>query len=81
MANFLAIVTRKVQLFFFWHSAVIAGQRLPSLGRRQLTMKNSGHCCKNIFEATIDGHHLQGKLLRWFAVAFLVIFTFEYPSD
>jgi len=34
--------------FFFWYSAVpTAGQWLPSLGRRQSTTKNSGHCCKS----------------------------------
>jgi len=34
-------------IVFFWYSAVIAGQWLPSLGRRQSTTKNSGHCCRH----------------------------------
>ena len=43
VANFLCSL---FSLLVFCRSWKTAGQWLPSLGRRQSTMKNSGHCCK-----------------------------------
>jgi len=66
--------------FFFWYSAAHSRSVTPIAWQAAVDDEEQRPLLQDIFEAAVDGHHVCGKKPSWFPVAFLAVFTFEYPS-